>query len=85
MHIRAPMLKHLVMSSIRDNSAFTEVCDYLNIPTVPEGCGLKPRTVHTGKKKKKKKKKKISLFFVKIFNIYKNIDVLKFLRINIYY
>jgi len=31
--------------------------DYLNIPTVPEGRGLKSRAIHTRNNNKKKKKK----------------------------
>ncbi|KAG4107889.1 hypothetical protein H8356DRAFT_1334253 [Neocallimastix lanati (nom. inval.)] len=37
LHVRAPMLKHSVRPISRNNSAFMEVCDYLNIPTAPEG------------------------------------------------
>jgi len=65
MHVRAPMLKHSIKSSNRDNSAFIkkDVCDYLNISTAGavEERKLKQTAVHTRNKKKKKKKKKKKL------------------------
>jgi len=36
-HVRAPMPEHSAKSFNRNNSAFMEMGDYLNIPTVPEG------------------------------------------------
>ena len=68
--------EHSVKSFIRDNSAFMEVCNYLNIPTAPERRGLKPEN-NTGNKKKKKKKLKY----------FKDIEILneKFFIISKYY
>jgi len=61
MDVKAPIQKHSVRSSNRDNSAFIKkkVYDYLNIPTAP-------KTVYTGNLKKKRKKK---LFFNKYYII----------------